>query len=157
MNKNIVAGIVTVAVGLLVYRQAAKLPPAGFGDAVGAGAFPMFWACVLMVLGIILVAAELLRKKKNSAPAGNSGTGAVTGFALHYRKVAIVFALLFAQVWAMRYIGFAASSFLFIPICAYVLGANKPRAFAIAGIVSAVVVASLYCFFTYAMKMPLPA
>ncbi|MDL2210318.1 tripartite tricarboxylate transporter TctB family protein [Desulfovibrio sp. OttesenSCG-928-O18] len=157
MNRNVIAGILTIAVGLLVYRQGAKLPPAGFGDPVGAGAFPMFWACVLMGLGAILIAAEVFRKKDTAAREKSFVRETVVAVMARYRNVFFVFALLWAQVWAMRVIGFAASSFLFIPACAFVLGANKPKTFAVAGVISAVVVAALYCFFTYAMKMPLPA
>jgi hypothetical protein len=156
MNRDTCIGILTIAVGAFMFREASELPPPSFGDPVSAGAFPMFWSCLLAGLGALLITRDLCAQRAG-AHGSKVGLEGLRRSVVAYRKVIYIFVLLLAQVWLMRIIGFAASSFLFIPICAFVLGANKPRSIIIATIVGAVVVTGLYCFFVYAMQMPLPA
>lgn len=158
MNRNSIAGILTIIVGGLVYYQAARIPPPNFGDPVGAGSFPKFWACILVLLGAILIVAEMLRGRQAGVVSQSLFSAEkIRKFGASYRNVIIVFVLLLAQVWVMRSIGFALSSVIFIPACAYILGAKKPKTLSISAVVGALVVAGLYCFFVYGMKMPLPA
>jgi hypothetical protein len=156
MNGNIVAGIVTVAFGGVAFREGAKLPPASFGDPVGAGVFPMFWACVLMALGLLLCVTGVRRKNTNTAPKGAQGMKSPECFAASYRHVCLLFVLLFAQILSIPLLGFSISSILFIPAYAWILG-GRGKSLVFAGLAGAVMTAGLYCFFTFGMRMPLPA
>ena len=155
MNRNVLSGLVTIAIGVAVYIQGTKLPPPSMGDVAGAGAFPKLWGGLLVLLGAILAGRGAMAGKGEKIQK-KSGEF-LAEFRVQYGAATAVFCLLLVQVWLMQYIGFVLSSMLFIPACAYLFGARTARSLGVAALTGVLLVIGLYCFFVYGMQMPLPS
>lgn len=116
-SANIVAAIVTLALGVFMVFEAGRMH-SGFGGGLNPGVFPRLLGSGLVVLSVIQLAAEFVPRFASIGGAGwPRGKDGV--------RVLLVGAALITYLVAMEYIGFTVATFLLVLFLVHLLGSFK--------------------------------
>jgi putative tricarboxylic transport membrane protein len=141
LRPDVVAGVVTLGLGLLIAVEARRIPDPGM-DVIGPGAFPFVLGVMIAACGLGIVLAAV----RTSVRAANE-EGArwpVLGAAL---------ALLVVYAHALAYVGFLLATGVFVAACLALLGQRSPVRIAVAASLVAVIV---FAVFGFLLRVDLP-
>jgi len=68
LNKDQAAGLFLIALGVIYYKLASRLPRSLISDRVGAEGFPKLLALALIIFSVILILQSFIRKLGRTAP-----------------------------------------------------------------------------------------
>jgi len=151
IDKDLVAGVFLILLGVVYYRAADALPRSLISDRVGAAGFPKLLASVLILFSGILVVQAILRNMRHAA--GQEQEGAVEkwrGFA----SAAGMLGLGAGYLLIVTRVGYLLGMVLLL---AAVLRYQKEPLSAKLLLTSLLGGVFLWAFFVFALNTPMPA
>ena len=125
------------------------------GKGVGADALPRGLAVTLAVLAVILIAQNLIQRRKGPLPEDAPASPAELAEARHkHLRAAGMFLIGLAFLLAVGYAGYIPA--IFAMICVTAVYNGRPMSWRIAG-VAAVLTAVLYVVFALILHIPMPS
>jgi putative tricarboxylic transport membrane protein len=141
LRPDLIAGVVTLGLGVLIAVEAQRIPDPGM-DVIGPGAFPFVVGVIIAACGGGLLLGSL---RSHILPTNEEGARwLVLGAAL---------ALLVVYAHALAYLGFLLATALFVAACLALLGLRSPARIAIAASLVSVIV---FAVFGFILRVDLP-
>lgn len=144
-----IAGVVLIALGVLVLVQSLQIPQGGGYRAVGPRAFP-----TAVGVGLLVLSAVFLLRTTVWPDHDLVAQAIAEDRATHWPTIALVALALVVYAFALRPLGYVIATTLFLPAVARTLGSTKPLRDLLIAVVLSVVV---YEGFTRVLGVRLPA
>ncbi|MEY8439046.1 tripartite tricarboxylate transporter TctB family protein [Anaerotruncus colihominis] len=144
-----ISAILLIALGLVYFYAAARLPEPLTPEPLGPAGFPQFLAVILIGLSAWILVRALLDKSEEANTPANFTPKDIKCFLL-------VIGLLVLYVVGMQILGYLLSTFLFASVCFCIMGASwkKPTAVLLPSVVIAAV---CYVLFKVLFRADLPS
>ena len=157
MRWDLLLSALFTAFSIWMYYEAALLPKGLFGT-LGPGFFPKAVLAGLILTGGTLT-IRLAFRLFSSAGGAASGGDAVSAWRGRYRLVLMAFLQFFFYLLGLKWLGFLASIFIFVPVMMWTLApAEKNRkTLGIILFTTLLLTLGLYALFTYGFNVMLPA
>ncbi|MBZ4655283.1 MAG: tripartite tricarboxylate transporter TctB family protein [Peptococcaceae bacterium] len=147
MNLSLVAGFVSIVIGIIYSIQAFSLPRATIGNPMAPVLFPLALGLIMTLCGIVLVVMEL--KKCGWQFSLSKPSLSYTGKLIAYTcAVSIIYALLFEEI------GYVLSTFFFMEAILFAI--NGKEQWKINTIVSLCFSVGIYVVFSKLLGIVLP-
>lgn len=154
-NMEIVISVLLSMVAIIAIYTARSFPGTGSPTDIGAGAFPVAYSSILIVLCVLLISVNLGKHKNNSAVLD---TGFMAGAKANedkpnYRRTFAGIVASVLVVWTIDYLGYALTGVIYMSFVMWLLDFrhklwNPLLAILITGII--------YFTFSSALNVPLP-
>jgi hypothetical protein len=124
MNKDLLSGMVLVAVAGTYYAWSTQIADSTLSDEIGAGGLPKVLAAILVILGLSLIARTLLSMRLRPAPAAENADEEKDENAALPRAIGFI---LFGAgyVFLLPFVGYIAATALLIGAIAIYEGAPR--------------------------------
>lgn len=150
MTWNFLTGLFAIIMGLVYGWQAWILPRAMFGDPIGHLIYPVILGITMTILGLLLVAKELLSKGPKD-PKDSPKFGKLTR---HGREIAMTIGASIVYALAFEPIGYVFSTILYLGAVLFIVnGRAKIRRTVLVAVLFSV---GVYVLFSVILGIQLP-
>lgn len=150
MGRDGVAGLLLLALSILLAVQTRQIPSTPFLP-LGAEFFPRVLLVILAAGGLLLLALDILRHRRQGATREK-----LSRFRDFPRTIPAIFAAFAAYVFLMPILGFVLATLAFVAVAQVLMGPHRPRDLPRIGLLAVGTAAAMYLVFERYLHVFLP-